>query len=162
MLRGWIDSIRRNHGLEHATVTILLARHGPRRMAGRAASNGFYIIGDVDEAELNACAREALDRMQRGEEALAVSPLCGTNIAVTGLMTAAATAAVLRGGKVRQRFGDAFTAAMVGVVLAQPVGRLVQERLTTRGDLQDIELVGTRTILPWLKKVYTAPRQTPA
>ena len=86
-LRPRINDIRRNHGLEHATVSVLLARHGPRRLAGRAASDGFFIIGRVNEATLRSCAEEALSRMQRGEAALAVSPLCGTNIGVTGAVT---------------------------------------------------------------------------
>ncbi len=159
---GWfrrrLDDIRRNHGLEHGTVSILLARHGARRLAGRAASDGFFIIGRVDEATLHSCAAEALARMQRGESSLAVSPLCGTNIAVTGALTAAATMATLARGSgngFRNRFGDAFTAATFGVVLAQPLGRLVQAHLTTRADLDGFQLVGVRTLLPGVRKVVT-------
>ena len=157
-LRRRINDIRRNHGLEHATVSVLLARHGPRRLAGRAASDGFFIIGRVDEATLRSCAEEALSRMQRGEAALAVSPLCGTNIAVTGALTAAATMATLARGSgngIRDRFGNAFTAATLGVVLAQPLGRLVQAHLTTRADLGGFQLVGVRTLLPGVRKVVT-------
>ncbi len=157
-LRRRIDDIRRNHGLEHATVAVLLARHGPQRLAGRAAADGFFIFGRVDEGALRSCVEEALARMQRGETSLAVSPLCGTNIAVTGAVTAAATMATLargpRGG-VRDRFGNAFTAAMLGVVLAQPLGRLVQTHLTTRADLDGVELVGIRTLFPGMQKVVT-------
>lgn len=157
-LRQRIDDIRRNHGLEHATVAVLLARHGPQRLAGRAASDGFYIIGRMDIVTLRSCAEEALARMQRGEASLAVSPHCGTNIAVTGAVTAAATMATLARGPrdgVRERFGNAFTAAMLGVVLAQPLGRLVQAHLTTRADLDGLELVGIRTIFPGVRKVIT-------
>lgn len=157
-LRRRIDDIRRNHGLEHATVSVLLARHGPRRLAGRATADGFYILGRVDEVTLRSCAEEALSRMQRGESGLAVSPLCGTNIAVTGAMTAVATMATLsrdRGIGIRDRFGNAFTAAMLGVVLAQPLGRFVQEHLTTRADLEGFQLVGVRTLLPGIRKVVT-------
>ena len=157
-LRRRVDDIRRNHGLEHATVSVLLARHGPQRLAGRAAADGFYIIGRVDDVTLRSCAEEALARMQRGEASLAVSPLCGTNIAVTGAVTAAATMATLARGPrdgVRDRFGNAFTAAMLGVVLAQPLGRLMQKHLTTRADLGGFELVGIRTLLPGVRKVVT-------
>ncbi|TAK75133.1 MAG: hypothetical protein EPO16_09595 [Dehalococcoidia bacterium] len=157
-LRRRIDDIRRNHGLEHATVSVLLARRGPQRIAGRAAADGFYILGRVDDATLRSCAEEALARMQRGEANLAVSPLCGTNIAVTGAVTAAATMASLarrpRDG-VRDRFGSAFTAATLGVVLAQPLGHLVQAHLTTRADLAGFELVSVRTLLPGVRKVVT-------
>lgn len=159
---GWltrrIDDIRRNHGLEHATVSVLLARHGPRRLAGRATADGFYILGRVDEGTLSSCAEEALSRMQRGETGLAVSPLCGTNVAVTAAVTAAATMATLsraRGLGFRDRFGNAFTAAMLGVMLAQPLGRFVQAHLTTRADLDGFHLVGVRTLLPGVRKVVT-------
>ncbi len=82
MAQSWLDAVRRNHALEHATVAVLLARHGPTRLAGRASGDGFFIFGDIEEGELTSCAHEALERLQRGESGLAVSPLCGTNIAV--------------------------------------------------------------------------------
>jgi hypothetical protein len=157
-LRDWADAVRHNHGLEHATVTVLLARRGPMRLAGRAAADGFYIIGDVDEALLDQCAHDALGRMQRGEASLAVSPLCGTNIAVTGALTAALVMASLaRTGErpMRERYGNAFTAAMIGAVAAQPLGRLVQKHITTRGDVDRVEIVGTKTIIPGVRKVVT-------
>lgn len=159
-LRDWADAVRRNHGLEHATVAVMFAKRGPSRVAGRASSDGFFIIGgDVDEETLDGYAREALARMQRGERSLAVSPFCGTNIAVTGAVTAAfAMMALSRTGErgLRERFSNASTAAMFGVVLSQPLGRLVQKHLTTRGDVQYVEVIGTRTLLPGVRKVYTS------
>ena len=39
-----IDRIRQNHGLEHATVTILLQKLGMSvRLAGRSTASGFYL-----------------------------------------------------------------------------------------------------------------------
>ncbi len=157
MIRRWIDAVRRNHALEHATVTVLLARHGPSRLAARASGNGFFIFADVDPQEIASCAREALDRLQRGESSLAVSPLCGTNIAVSGLLAAVGATTVLSTGSVRSRFPNAVTAAMLGVMLAQPVGRLVQQYVTTYSDLAGVEIVETRRLVGNLKKVYTRP-----
>ena len=157
MKLGWIDALRRNHALEHATVAVLLARHGPTRLAGRASGDGFFILGDVDAGELSSCANEALRRLQRGEASLAISPLCGTNIAIAGLLAASAATSVLAAGKGRDRFPNAFTAAMLGVVAAQPLGRLVQKYVTTRPDLQGVEVVGAQAIVGGLKKVYTRP-----
>ena len=152
-VRSWIDNVRRNHALEHATVSVLLARHGPQRLAGRAAGNGFFFLGEVTSEELTDSAREALSRLQRGEATLAVSPLCGTNIAMAGLLAAgAATMSLSRG---RGRFGNAFSAAMVGVVLSQPLGRFVQKHITTRADLDNVEVVGTHNVLGGLRKVQT-------
>ena len=71
MIRGWVNSVRRNHALEHATVAVLLARHGPTRLAGRASGDGFFILGDVGAEELASCASEALERLQRGQSSLA-------------------------------------------------------------------------------------------
>jgi hypothetical protein len=146
MFRRWADAVRRNHALEHATVAVLLARHGPTRLAGRASVDGFLIFGDVDPDELTSCAQEALQRLKAGQSSLAVSPLCGA---------AAAATAVLSTGSKGSRFPNAFVAAMVGVIAAQPLGRMVQQHITTRPDLEAVEVLDTRTIFGTLRKVRT-------
>jgi hypothetical protein len=156
MFRRWAEAIRRNHALEHATVAVLLARHGPRRLAGRASVDGFLLFGDVDIDEVTSCAREALGRLQAGQSSLAVSPHCGTNIAVAGFVAAAAATSVVSMGSRSGRFPNAFAAAMVGVILSQPVGRLVQERLTTSPNLSSVEVLGTRVVTGNLRKVLTS------
>jgi hypothetical protein len=155
MFRRWAEAVRRNHALEHATVAVLLARHGPTRLAGRASVDGFLILGDVDSEELTSCAQEALQRLKAGQSSLAVSPLCGTNIAVAGFVAAAAATAVLSTGKASSRFPNAFMAAMLGVVAAQPLGRMVQQHITTSPDLDDVEVIETRTLFGTLRKVRT-------
>ena len=157
MVRRWVDAVRRNHALEHATVAVLLARRGPTRLAGRASADGFFIFGDIGVDELRSCADEALRRLQRGESSLAVSPLCGTNIAVAGFLAAAAATSMVTIGARKGRFPNAFTAAMLGVIAAQPVGRLVQKHLTTSPDLSAVEIAGVRAVVGGLKKVYTRP-----
>src|SRR3989337_552172 len=85
MLKREVNAARRNHALEHATISILLIRHGPTiRVLGPAAPCGFYIYGDIPTETLRELAQEGLSRLQRGESHLAVSPLCGTNLAVAG------------------------------------------------------------------------------
>src|SRR5262245_3508682 len=87
MLNRIITAMQRNHALEHGTVTIMLGRPGARyRLIGRAVSDGFYIYGRVPTDLLAECAEEALARFHRGEGSLAVTPLCGTNIAVAGVL----------------------------------------------------------------------------
>lgn len=160
MLDGWVEAVRRNHGLEHATVAVLLARHGPMRVAGRATSDGFFVLGSVSEKDLDAAAREALRRLQAGESSLAVSPHCGTNIAVAGFAAGLTAASVVASGPTWKRFPNAVTAAMIAVVAAQPLGRQIQRHITTSAELADVEVVGTRTLFGTLKKVQT--RRTPA
>jgi len=158
MLRSWIDATRRNHGLEHATVAVLFERQGQQRIAGRASGDGFFILGKLDAHVLDECAHEALRRMQQGQPELAVSPLCGTNIAVTGFFTATAALLAKRRADAagrRDGFFNAATWAMLAVVLAQPAGRLLQQFVTTRGDVENLEIVGTKEFFPGVKKVFT-------
>lgn len=148
MIDRLVNATRRNHALEHATVTILLGRLGPKlRLVGRATPNGFYLYGNIPTDAIERSAGEGLRRLQQGEAALAVTPLCGTNIAVGGIL--AGTLAVLGMGAERKmdRLPTAFVAAMLGIVAAQPLGRLVQQHLTTRPDLDQTRIVAVKPSL---------------
>jgi hypothetical protein len=145
MILGVVDAIRRNHALEHGTVMIMLGRLGPKvRLVGRATPDGFYIYGNVPTDVLTACAHEALARFHGGEASLAITPLCGTNIAVGGVLSGLGAALALGRRPTAARLPNAFSAAATGIVIAQPVGRLVQKFLTTRADLGEVEIVGVR------------------
>lgn len=154
-----VRATRRNHALEHGTVTLLLARGDARtRLVGRAVYDGFYIYGRVPTDLLAGCAADALRRFHQGERGLAVSPLCGTNIAVAGVLAGGFAAAVVSRARSLDALPNAFSAAMVGVVLSQPAGRWVQERLTTAPDLDGLRIVGVRRgVGGWVHKVETAP-----
>src|SRR5690606_15940908 len=118
----------------------------------------FFIVGKVDAPLLESCAEEALGRLQRGESGLVVSPMCGTNLVVTGAVCAMATIMSLtlsRERRAQQRLGDAISASTIGAVAAQPLGRLVQERITTPAAHGDTQLVRVRQFTPWLLWVYT-------
>jgi hypothetical protein len=162
MLAGMIAAIRRNHALEHATVSILLGRLGQdTRLVGRASWDGFYIYGNVPADKISECAAEGLARLKQGESHLAVSPLCGTNLAVAGIL--AGLASVVAVGKRRrfERLPNVLTAAVLAVVGAQPLGRLIQRHVTTSADVDGLEIVGVspagRGLIP-LHKVKTVCR----
>ena len=73
MLTKLIGSVRRNHALEHATISILMGRLGPdTRLVGRATSNGFYIYGNVPSEDVEVSAEQGLSRLRAGESVLAV------------------------------------------------------------------------------------------
>jgi hypothetical protein len=147
MLKDAINSIRRNHALEHATITLMLARQGPMRVIGRAGTDGFYVYANVASDRLEEFAHEALGRLQRGESSLAVSPLCGTNIAVAGILAGAASAFALLG---KRSFLDgvsrAITASMVAIVASQPIGRLIQKNYTTSAELDGVRIVSVERV----------------
>jgi len=140
-----VTAIRQNHALEHATVSELVRRLGPHiSVIGRATASGFYIYGDLPTRAVEEAAKEGLRRMQRGESELAISPLCGTNIVVAGIMTGLTTALSL-GRKNRLRhLPRAMMAATLSLVAARPLGRLAQKHLTTISDLSGVAIVGVQ------------------
>lgn len=158
MLRRLITNTQRNHALEHATVSILLGRlTGTVRLAGRAMPDGFYIYGNIPTAAIESSAHEGLARLQNGEAYLAVTPLCGTNIAVAGILTGVLSVMSMGQSKRFSRLPNVFMATMFGIVVAQPLGRLVQKYVTTRPDLERTTIVGvTRSLGGWVHRVKTA------
>ncbi len=137
--------MRRNHALEHATISILIGRLGQNtRIVARATRNGFYVYGDVSKERLEESSSEALVRLKRGESYLAISPLCGTNLAVTGVLAGLSSLLALGGRSRAERAPTVLLASTLAVVAAQPIGRLVQKYLTTHPDLSDTEIVGVR------------------
>ncbi len=160
MIGGMIDAVRRNHALEHGTVMIMLGKLGPTvRLVGRAAPDGFYIYGRVPTEQLTTCAHEALARFKAGEARLAITPLCGTNIAVAGVLSGLGATLAMGERRDTGKLPNVFSAAMAGIVASQFVGRWVQQYLTTRGDLDDIEIAGVRRGLNgMIHKVETTSR----
>jgi len=139
-----ISTVRRNHGIEHATVHILTARDPSTRLVGRADTTGFNIYGSVSTDALVSAAREALRRLQKGERALAVHPRCGTNLLVAGALTA--LAAVLAFGRKPslKKLPDVMLATTLAALVAQPLGMTLQERVTTSPDALGAHIAGVR------------------
>lgn len=154
--------VRRNHALEHATISILLNKlERPVRLIGRASSGGFHILGDVPASKIEEAVHEALHRLRRGESHLAISSLCGTNIAVAGLLSGISSVMALSSGPRLSRLPNAVMMSMLAVLASQPVGRLAQKYITTSQDLMATEIVSVQRIngLPFtLHKVKTLHR----
>jgi hypothetical protein len=130
-----ISTIRRNHGIEHATVHVLTEWDPEIRLVGRADNNGFNIYGDVPTELLEKATNEALDRMKHGQGKLAVHPRCGTQIVVGGLLTGLAAAAALGRRPKLSKLPDAIVATTLAAFVSQPLGLMVQEKITTSPDV---------------------------
>ena len=145
MLGRIIGSVRRNHALEHATISVLANKMGRDvRLVGRATRNGFYLYGDMQADQVRESTIEALQRLRRGERHLAISPMCGTNLAVAGLLAGLSSLLALGNRSRVERIPNVLLASMSAVLVAQPLGRLAQKHLTTHPDLSDTELVAIR------------------
>ncbi|HJS29222.1 MAG TPA: DUF6391 domain-containing protein [Anaerolineales bacterium] len=144
--------IRRNHGLEHATIHILSRRLPKMSLAGYSDSRGFWLLGDIPTEEVRPAVEEALRRLRAGEKDLAIHPNCGTNFVTAGSVAGiAAAAAMLTSGRRWQdkleRVPLAMTVATFGLMLAQPLGFFLQEHVTTSGDpggMEIMEIIPTR------------------
>jgi hypothetical protein len=142
MIGDIISNTRRNHALEHATVSLLISKLGPTfRVVGRASGDGFFLYGDIPPEAVAECVNDALVRLKRGEGFWAVTPLCGTNLATAGVLASLSTMAVLGDGDRKGKMSSAIVAGIIAVTLAQPLGRIIQRYITTSPDLQDTEIV---------------------
>lgn len=131
-----LDRIRRHHALEHATIHVLTEKHRPLSVVGRSSLNGYYLYGDLTTEMVFEAAQEALARLRAGERHLAIHPNCGTNLVTAGSLAGLATFAVLGGSKRRRLdlLPSAILAATAALLLAQPLGPMLQVRVTTLPD----------------------------
>ena len=147
----FISRVRRNHALEHATIHVLSERHRDFKLMGRSSLWGFYIYGNVPTEEVLSAAQEGWRRLRAGQRQMAIRPDCGTNLVVAGVLAGLGAFLALGGLSINRdksfwdrlaRLPLAFTAAMMGIVLARPLGPTVQARVTTRADVGDMRIVG--------------------
>ena len=130
---------RRNHALEHATIHILAAKYPNNHLAGHSNPTGFFILGNVTTEDLANSIQEAWTRLLAGESELAIHAGCGTNMATTLLLAGSLAWFPLSGSKSLRRrlwmlpFAVAF--GVLGYLLSQPLGPILQAKVTTEADL---------------------------
>ena len=138
--------IRRNHGLEHASLHVLAKQNPGKPMGGYSDFNGFWLIGELTTEQVRAGVREALARMKNGEHQLAVHPNCGTNFAAAGSLAGFAGLMGMIGVGSRkrdklERLPLVATLATLALIAAQPLGLSLQKYVTTCGVPGGLEIV---------------------
>ena len=175
MIESTVNRIRRNHGLEHATIHVLSEGHKKFSAQGNSDHRGFHlnIYGDVTEEEVAAAVAEAHRRLRAGERHLAVHPNCGTVLVTTAMLATLAAQAVFTFEQWRAektpsaRAGDqvpspsgagasaltllnalpSATLAVVGaLIVGRPLGITLQERYTVDGNIRDLEVASIRPV----------------
>jgi len=145
-----ISRIRRNHGLEHATLNVLSQRFPNQTLAGYSVPAGFYILGDVPTAQVREAVIQALARMQTGERYLAIHATCGTNFAAAGFVAGLLAWLGVAGAKSKrekvERLPLVIALVTLGLILSQPLGPVIQARITTSGDPGDLAIVDVSLI----------------
>jgi len=162
MVAKIISRVRRNHGLEHATIHMLSARHKNFNAQGHSNHLGFSlnIYGELPETAVHEAVHEAFTRMKQGEHQLAVHPNCGTVLLTTAAMATIAAQASFALEQRRQRsrtmnwnvlfngFPSAIMAVVVALIVSRPVGVQLQAQYTVEGDLGDMEIVSIKKVQP--------------
>jgi hypothetical protein len=125
-------AVRENHALEHATIVLLSKRFPDARLSGVSFASGFFVFGDIPTEAVQPAAEQALARLRGGEPEMAIHERCGTNLAVAGMLTGLSAMTVSRLRKPYNTFNNVILASTAALVLARPLGLLVQRYVTTR------------------------------
>ena len=135
---------RRNHALEHATVSTLIDRRRRRvKVAGLSDPGGFWLVCSAPAADVQQAVPQALARLQAGERYLALSELCGTSILATALLTTAAVSlSALRGGGIRRVFNSVLLAS----IASPSAGLWAQRTFTVEPDVGDLWITNVRQV----------------
>lgn len=164
MLNYLLSRIRRNHGLEHASIHVLSEKHKDFSAQGNSDHRGFHlnIYGDISEEDVMDAVETAFKRMKGGEHQLAVHPNCGTVLLTTATMATVAAQAVFSLEQRRQdrdrtdtavlfnALPSAILAVVLSLIVSRPIGVQLQARFTTEGDLGDMQIRSIRRIPPSL------------
>jgi hypothetical protein len=132
---------------------MLSAKYPNHHLAGHSNPTGFFILGNVTTDDLQDAIAEALTRLRAGESELAIHAGCGTNFATTALLAGSMAWFPLSGVKTLRRrlwllpFAVAF--GVLGYVLSQPLGPILQAKVTTEADMGNLQV---EDIIPLRKR----------
>lgn len=146
-----INTTRRNHALEHATMHVLAARYPGVKMAGMSGPAGFVLYADLPTEIITDGVLEAQKRLANGEAELAIHTNCGTNLVVSSLLAGSVAFMTLMAssGKRKPNLFNYLLAAAAAIpvyIASRPLGPRVQRLFTTdpdRGNRQ-VRLVESR------------------
>ncbi len=130
MLLG--GAVKQNHALEHATIVLLSRKYPEVRFAGISFASGFFVFGDVPTEAIVPTANEALTLLRTTQPEMAIHERCGTNLAVAGLLTGLSSMTVAKMRRPYNSFNNVLLASTAALILARPLGLVVQRYVTTQ------------------------------
>lgn len=140
------SAVRENHALEHATIVLLSKRFPDARFSGVSFASGFFVFGEVPTDAVLPAAEQALGRLRGGEPEMAIHERCGTNLAVAGMLTGLSAMSVARLRKPYNTLNNMILATTAAIVVARPLGLLVQRYVTTRTPRQTMRITGVKPL----------------
>jgi hypothetical protein len=159
-----VSRIRRNHALEHATIHVLSSQNPKTSIVGRSDSRGFILYSHLSRKTIEESVVLALDRLRAGEKQLAVHPNCGTNLLTSGVLSGAAAYFSIQGSDDRhgkfERLPLAIASAVMGLIIAQPLGMRIQKHLTTDPVPGSLEILSVEQLRHGIRKLYRVRTRT--
>ena len=115
-------AVKQNHALEHATIVLLSKKYPDVRLAGISFAAGFFVFGDLPTEAIYPTAQEALNLLRTTSPELAIHERCGTNLAVTGLLTGLSAMTVARMRRPYGSFNNVVLATTAALIVSRPAG----------------------------------------
>ena len=144
-----IAKTRKNHALEHTTINLLESASPGRSYSGYSIPTGFWILGHSDIQKVQETVDLALAKLRNGQKNLAIHPSCGTNLMMSGLLTAIGALVALRGTKKEsERISRLSSLVLVSgamLQLSKPLGPWVQANITVDPDMTGMAVTGIDT-----------------
>lgn len=137
-------AVKQNHALEHATIVLLSRQFPDVRLAGISFAAGFFVFGDVPTEAILPAAQEALHLLRTSSPEMAVHERCGTNLAVTGILTGVAAMGVAKMRRPFNSLSNVILASTAALILARPLGLTVQRYVTTQTPSSSMTILGVK------------------
>ena len=139
-------AVKQNHALEHATIVLLNRQFPDVRLAGISFAAGFFVFGDLPAEAILPAATEALNLLRTTSPELAIHERCGTNLAVTGVLTGLAAMAVARMRRPYNSANNVILATTTALIVSRPLGLTVQRYVTTQTPNASMKITGVKPL----------------
>ncbi|MGM0436829.1 MAG: DUF6391 domain-containing protein [Bacillota bacterium] len=146
--------LRKNHGLEHATINILEKEYGYNDLAGYAEEDGFYIMGVNNNIYVEEAARKGLNLMKNGKNELAIHKRCGTSMTVANFLSAIIFLFLLFTSGYFSIL-NMIIAIVVANLIGPYLGQIVQRKFTTTSEVKEMEI--KKSYFAEAKSIFNQP-----
>jgi hypothetical protein len=140
-------AVKQNHALEHATIVLLSRQFPDVRLAGISFAAGFFIFGELPDEAILPKALEALDLLRTPSPEMAIHERCGTNLAVTGILTGVAAMAVAKMRRPYNNLNNVILASTAALIVARPLGMTVQRYVTTQTPNASMKITAVKPLV---------------
>ena len=135
--------LRKNHGLEHATINILEKEFGYNDLAGYAEENGFYIMGVRNPDFVEEAAKKGLDLLKNNNDDLVIHKRCGTSMTVANFISAIIFLFLLFSSG-HFSILSMIIAIVIANLIGPYLGQIVQKNFTTSSDVNEMEIINAQ------------------